>query len=514
MNVAERALLAFAPGWAAARAQSRVRAMYYSSAYEATKPDRNRKWWRERGSGNRAAMMAVRPLREMARQLERNHDIARNILNVLVRNVVGANGIGVEPQPLTKDGDIHDDLALQIHALHANWCLKPEVTQQFDKARMEQMLCRSWFRDGEVLYQKVMGYLATLDHGTIVPLSVEMIEADLLPLEFSDVPNGVFQGVQRNAWGKPVGYWLYKTHPNDPSYPYQPERKYVSADVVGHIKAIDRIGQVRGVSAFASVITRLDDIKDYEESERIAAKIAASMAAVIKKGDPSTFNAEDLVDPNTGQKYPKRRLEFESGMIFDDLRPGEDISMIDSKRPNAGLEQFRNSQLRAVAGGTDVSYSSASKHYDGTYSAMRQELVEQWAAYETLSNAFVDMCTRPIYESFISAALFSGQLKIPRDADPNSIRNALFIPPQMPWIDPLKEANANQIVEDRAYESGPEIIRSRGGNPRDVARQQAWWLRLKKSLGIPDVTTGRQLAVNTQPNTNPNPDAPVPAEEA
>ena len=513
MNAVERALLAVSPAWAAARAQARVKAMYYSDAYEATRPDRNRKWWRERGSGNRASMMATRPLREMARQLERNHDIARGILGILVRNVVGANGIGIEPQPLTKDGDIHDDLAQQIHLLHADWSLKPEVTQQFDKARMEQLLCRSWFRDGESLFQMVMGYLATLDHGTLVPYSVEMIEADLLPLEFSDVPNGIFQGVQRNAWGKPTGFWLYKNHPNDPASPYAPERKFVSADVMGHIKAVDRIGQVRGVSAFASVITRLDDIKDYEESERIAAKIAASMAAVIKKGDPSVFDASDLVDQATGQRYPKRRLEFEPGMIIDDLRPGEDVTMIDSKRPNAGLEAFRNAQLRAVAGGTDVSYSSASKHYDGSYSAMRQELVEQWSAYATLSNAFVDMCTRPIYGGFITAALLSGQLKIPRDADPQSIRNALYVPPQMPWIDPLKEANANQIVEDRAYESGPEIIRSRGGNPREVARQQAWWLRLKKLSGIPDVTTGRQLVINPQPNTNPNPDAPIPEEE-
>lgn len=512
MNAVERAIMAVSPSWAAQRARARIRAMYYSDAYEATRPTRERKSWRERGAGNRAALMAVRPLREMARQLDRNHDIAHSILNILVRNVVGANGIGVEPQPKTKDGDIHDDLAEQIHELQQDWARKPEVTGQFNKARMEQLLCRSWLRDGEVLFQKVTGYLPSLTHGSAVPYSIEMIEADLLPLEFSDVSNGIFQGVQRNAWGRPVGYWLYKWHPNDPALPYLPDRKYVTADVIGHIKAIDRIGQVRGVSTFASVMTRLDDIKDYEESERIAAKIAASLAAVIKKGDPAAFNPDDLID-KFGNPVPKRRLEFEPGMVIDDLRPGEDIAMLDSKRPNTGLEQFRNGQLRAVAGGTDVSYSAASKNYDGSYSALRQELVDQWSAYATISSAFIDMATRPQHEGLISAALLSGKLKIPRDADPNTIADALYVPPQMPWIDPQREANANQIVEDRAYESGPEIIRSRGGNPREVARQQAWWLRMKKRLGIPDVTTGRQLTVNPQPETNPNPDAPTPAEQ-
>lgn len=513
LNSVERAIMAVSPGWAARRAASRVRAYYFSDAYEATRPDRNHKWWRERGSGNRAALMAVRPLREMARQLDRNHDIARGIMNILVRNVVGANGIGIEPQPKTLDGDIHDDLAEQLHDLHLDWSRRPEVTWQFNRARMEQLLCRSWMRDGESLYQKVTGYLSSLDHGTVVPYSVEMIEADLLPLEFSDIGAGIFQGVERNAWGRAVAFWLYKTHPNDPAYPYQPEKKRVSSDVIGHIKAIDRIGQVRGVSAFASVVGRLDDVKDYEESERIAAKIAASLAAVIKKGDASVFNPSDLIDPSTGSQYRKRRLEFEPGMIIDDLRPGEDIAMLDSKRPNAGLENFRNAQIRAVASGTDVSYSAASKNYNGTYSALRQELVDQWSAYETISNAFIDMCTRPIYEGFVSAALLSGKLKIPKDADPNSVSDALYIAPQMPWIDPQREASANEIVEDRCYESGPEIIRSRGGNPREVARQQAWWLRMKKKLGIPDVVTGRQLPQQVVPPTDPNPDAPTPQEQ-
>jgi lambda family phage portal protein len=501
------------PGWAARRNRARVNALYWNHAYEATVPNTHRKRVRDEGSGNRAAWFAARPLREMARQLDRNHDIAHGILNILVRNVVGPGGIGIEPQPKDFNGDIHDDFAEQIHELHSEWSERPEVTWCHDRARMEQLLCRSWIRDGDVFDQKITGYLPTLDHGTIVPFSVEMIEADLCPLEYSDASQGIFQGVERNAWGKPIAFHLYKTHPNDPAYMGMPDRKRVSADVIDHIKAVDRIGQVRGVSVFASVLTRLDDIKDYEESERIAAKIAARLAAVIKKGDPQSYDPASEVDPVTGNRYPRRQLRLDPGTIIDDLRPGEDVSMLDSRRPNPNVESHRNGQMRAVATGADVSYSASSKDYDGSYSALRQELVDQWGAYATVSNAFIKMHSRPVFRGFITAALLSGKLKVPKNVNPMTVADALYVPPQMPWIDPLKEAEANQIVEDRAYESAPEIIRSRGGNPREVARQQAWWIRTKKKLGIPDVTTGRQQVVKPVPDTNPNPDAPVPAEE-
>ena len=51
-----------------------------------------------------------------------------------------------------------------------------------------------------------------------------------------------------------------------------------------------------------------------------------------------------------------RLMTMKPGMIFDNLLPGEDIDMIESNRPNTMLEQFRNSQLRAVAAGTCTSF--------------------------------------------------------------------------------------------------------------------------------------------------------------
>lgn len=482
MNVLERAILAVSPGWARRRAWNRG----WVAAYESATPSIARPGRREAGSGNVAVARAGRALREQARHLEQNHDLARGVLDVLVRNTVGT-GIGVEPQPRKKGerAEIDDQFAWQLSQLWRDYCRRPEVTWQHDMGSAERLLARTWFRDGEVLAQRVGGMTPSLDHGTKIPYSIEMLEPDLLPFDLNRLAAigqaQITMGVETNAWNRPVAYWVYKRHPGDlVAIPSTSEMKRLPADRVLHLKAIDRIGQLRGVSVFASVLARLEDLKDYEESERVAAKVAASMAAYIKKHAP-----DDYAPPPAESDGKKRTMRMRPGMIFDDLAPGEDIGTIDTKRPNPNAVAWRQAQLRAVASGTGTSFSSTAKSYDGTYSSQRQELVEQFGAYQILSAEFIARITQPIYEDAIRWGITSRLITVPAGVDPETVLDATFIPPQMPWIDPKKEVEAWAILEDRAYASGPEIVRRRGGNPHDVLDQQGRWLRQKEEAKVP-----------------------------
>lgn len=486
----DRIIAGISPSWAVRRAQSR-RVLAY---YEAAKADRQRKQRRETGSGDTAVLRAGRLIREQARHLEQNHDLARGAINLMVANIAGANGITIEPQPRTKAGDIHAELAEQIRELWADWIRWPDVTWEYDWAAVQRVMARAWLRDGEVLAQFVDGASKTLDHGTVVPFSIEMIEADHLPFEFSRATKPrITAGVERNDWGRPIAYHIYRDHPGDMvRMPVQSDLKRVSADRMLHLKLCDRSRQARGVSAFASVMGRLDDIKDYEESERVAAKVAASMAAVIKKGQPDLYEAPLDADP--------RDLKFRPGMIFDDLLPGESIETIDAKRPNPNVESFRSGQLRAVSAGIGCTYSSLAKDYDGTYSSQRQELVEGWGIYSVLQSEFTGQFVRPVYERFISVAMAARLIKLPSDLRPLSIDDALFIGPQMPWIDPIKEAKAWGELERNGHASGPEIIRRRGQNPIDVLDQESRWREQARDRDLviaADPANDKQTAANT-----------------
>lgn len=495
----DRAIATISPEWALRRFRARSVLAYY----EAVKKNRLRRARTKDGTGDMTAIGNARDLRLYARDLERNHDISRGALDRLVQNVVGPNGIAIEPQPRNAQGEIHEDLAWEILALWRNWVKRPEVTWQHSWPSAQRMLARAWLRDGDALAQRLIGNFGNFNHGTDVPYSLELLEADACPLEFNDDLRSIVQGVERSGYGRPLAFWLYKI---DPSKLLRlitiADLKRVPAERMIHVKLVDRMQQARGISIFASVITRLDDIKDYEDSERIAAKVAASMGAYIKKGVPDEYSIAFEDDGVT----PKRRdMKFRPGMIFDDLNPGEDVGMIDSRRPNPEVENYRKGQLRAAAAGIGISYSSFARDYNGTYSAQRQELVETYGAYGVLSGEFGDRVVYPVYEDFLSAAVLSGQLTLPRDLDPRTLDDCILIPPQMPWIDPEKEATAWMALERAGYASGPEIVRRRGQNPRDVIEQEFNWQRMQADKGFtPDLSNAGKNPNNPAPNQTSN----------
>jgi lambda family phage portal protein len=465
------------PGWAAARARDRVRTAAYRQAYEAAEATHLRRQSRDFGSGNAVVALTGAALRNQARHLDRNHDIISGGLSSVVQNIIGATGVNVVPTPRDAEGNVVESVVDQIMPLYVAWSKRPEVTWMHDWASAQRLLARTWLRDGEAFAQELRGPIPFLEHGSSVPFSLELLEPDLVPLDLDDAARRILQGVERNAWGRPVAFHVYRRHPGDPDV-FMPDSTRVPADLIRHLRTVDRIGQVRGISILASTFARIEDLKDYEESERIAAKIAASFAAMIIKGDPASY--ESL--PGTGNQ--PRQMRMQPGMVFDDLRPGESVSTIDSKRPNPNLETYRNGQLRAIAAPMRISFSTLAKNYNGTYSAQRQELVEQYGAYGVLAYEFVSQMLRPIYERFVAMAVVSGELVLPRGVSLASAVGADYLPPPMPWIDPVKEAVGLRTMVRAGFRSASSVIAERGGRMYDTYEQIALERRWATDNGL------------------------------
>ncbi len=467
MNAVDRMISVFSPQAALKRAQARGVLSYY----EAAKPSRTRKFRRDQAGPNLQTQQGAVAIRNQIRHLEQNHDIARGALRTMVNNVVGPKGISIEPQPRRADGTIHKDYADALLAAWKEWERKPEVTHQFHWARVQRMVCRTWLRDGEGFAQTLSGPVQLLDHGTRVPFSLELFEPDMVPYSLNDTRRGIRQGVQLNAWGRPNGFWVHKNHPTDGVVlPSSNDLKFVPAERILHITVADRIGQIRGVSEFASVITRLEDIKDYEESERVAAKIAAMLTAYVKRGNPEHLDPETLPRDENGDIKP-REIGLEPGTIIDTLEVGEEIGLVDSKRPNPNLVTFRQGQLKAFAAGIGASYSSVARDYNGTFSAQRQELIEQWVHYATLTDEFVGNFIQPTWAQFVRASALSGVVPIPADVESGTEEDAMFVGQQMPWIDPAKEATGWLTLVRAGFASEYEVMRKRGVNPEDTIEQ-------------------------------------------
>lgn len=472
MNIVDRMIGFFNPQSGLIRAQNRQIYNRVMAGYEAAKTNRMRKKNRETGSSNQLVERDARALREEARHLQRNHDLSRGAIRVLVNNIVGEHGIGIEPQPRKlNSNEIYESYAQDLREAWRDWCRAPEVTQQHSFSKVQRLVAATWIRDGEAFSQMLVGINPTLNHGTRVPFSLELFEPDMVPLDFNDSERNIRQGIERNEWGRWRAAWVFKRDPKEiMGMVHRNDLKRIPWENILHIAAIDRIGQIRGVSEFASVITRLADLKDYEESERIAAKIAASLTAYIKKGGADNYmGGQDLT--NTANGSVVRDLSLQAGMIIDGLEPGEDVGMIDSNRPNQHLVGWRQGQLKAFAAGLGGSYSSISRDYDGNYSSQRQELIEQWVHYATLTDELCCQFIQPVWENFVRAADLSGIVKKPRDLHPFSEDDALFQGQSIPWIDPYREALAARTLVRAGFTSEISVIRKRGQNPADVLDQ-------------------------------------------
>lgn len=481
MNLLDRGLAVLAPRYAAKRMLARS----VLALYEGGRSTRRRKKSRDNSTGERQVARDAATVRATIRDLERNYDLVDGALSTLVRNIIGPNGISIEPTPRVgtpgdKFDDIDDDFARSLLNLWREFSKSPEVTRTLNWVQAQELACRSWLRDGEMFAQLVEGG-AIAKHGSAVPLSIELLEADVVPLDYERIEPNIQSGIERDAWGAPRAYYVHKTHPGAGAWFNNQDIKRVPAERFLHVAVRRRLSGLRGISLFASAIDRLLDIKDYEESERTAARIAARIAAYIKRDVNMEGWAAAVGDD--GQPADRDFL-LEAGALFTDCAPGESIEMVDPKRPNTILEQFRTAMMRAVSRAIGLSYSSLAGDYDGTYSAQRQELVEAYDGYRMMTQTFVSRFVQPIWERFVDLAIASGQLKVPAHIRRDSVAQASFRGPKMPWIDPLKEANGIRVLARSGVQSLTQAIAERGGRIQDVFEEIARERELAGELGI------------------------------
>jgi len=496
MKWVDLAIAGLFPKFAMKRMQAR---QGIKAFYEAAKVSQYHKTRNVTGSPDDETKGASDKLRIQARHLEQNHDIARGVLDVLVDNTVG---LGIRPAPMVMNaaGELDRDVNDQLLKLWKDWVKVPEVTHEHSYYGLQRIMARSWYRDGEVLSQFLEGTSRGLDHGTVVPFSLEPLEADYLPSDMDDEGKGIIQGVKKNQWGRPTQYFIFKKFPTGFVYSNTSETKRVNADRMLHLKFVDRLKQTRGVSVFASVINRLDDIKEIEESERVAARVAAAMTGFIKKGSPDMY-----VAPDAGEDT--REMEFNPGMIFDNLQLGEEVGTISSNRPNNELIPFRDSQLKAAAAGTGSSYSSISRNYDGTYSSQRQELSESYVHYGILWSAFTERFCTPVWERFVRAAVTAKLVELPAGVDMDTLYDVSHSRPAMVTVDPAKEMSGIRDELDLRISSLSQIQRRRGNDPDEVRAEIVREREMDEEAGLaPNMEEG-------DPDDPENPDDPPPEDE-
>jgi lambda family phage portal protein len=468
LNWLDRAVCWISPQWGYQRIAWKIAAR----AYDAGDGRRLNDGWSSVNQPGHVVDRASRDaIRGRARDLERNSDILESIVLAFERNVVGT-GFTLQPKITKAGGDIDDPVNDKVLALWRDWC-RPrncDVQARLSFNEMCRMAIRRMRVDGGIFFIKCY-----TDRG-IIPLSLQMREVDDLDTTVSagKLKNGnyIVDGIEVDEWGRHVAYY-FKTYLPDGYTTTEPKR--VEADRVIYLQKINRPSQVREMSPLAPSLSRIKDINQYVEAVNVQARIAACFAMAVKKMTPNFGLGRGVAGAKTDAATGYLGQSVTPGMIYH-LQPGDEVAAVNPPILGSSPKDLLNIQQRLAAAGQGVSYEVGSRDMSMVnYSSARQGLLEDMEEYREHQQYLVDHMLYEVYTEFLISAALKGLLpfdiaQLLRDK-PRYMAHR-FIPRGWAWIDPLKEAKANETALSTGQETLERICAEKGLDWREVIEQR------------------------------------------
>jgi lambda family phage portal protein len=292
-----------------------------------------------------------------------------------------------------------------------------------------------------------------------------------------DAGGQIISGVEFDAGGKRVAYWVYPKRQGQLFFTAPPVR--IPASEVVHLFAPLAPGQVRGISWLSTILLRLHDLDQYEDAQLVRQKIAACFTAFIKVPDDELnggSGATDNLPPDNG---------MEPGAVWA-LRPGEDVAF--SAPPGVGdAVQFIQLQLRAVAAGIGIpEHLLTGDLSQVNYSSIRAGLIEFRRRIEQLQYSIVifQFC-RPVWERFVTGSIFSGALSAPDfESNPESYFAVDWYPPAHEWVDPLKDVQADALAVQNGFKPRRQVVAGAGYDVEEIDAEFVADRAREKALGL------------------------------
>lgn len=431
-------------------------------------------------------------MRAWARKLVRDNAYAWGVVDTIVSSVVGC-GITAQSMFETPEGEDIEDVNWMRDETWQAWCEVADINGQYTFEEMQRIAQREIVEAGEVLIHLVT--TPSNEYRGVsrpVPFALELIEADRLAGDkdaYAIAREGdlrIVRGVELDELGKPVAYYIYQDHPNAP-YAWNRTPVRIEARNVIHLFRRDRIGQSRGVSWFAPVMSWMRDLGVYVDNEIQASAVASCFGVAIKTEGPIGGllppSGEDSVD-SAGNSFDY----LEPAMVVR-LNPGESVESINPGRPNSASEPWIALMLRGIAVGTGLSYEVVARDYSKTnYSSSRTSQLEDRRRFRCWQQYLLNHMCQPIWDRFCEAAALAGREEFPTMAELLENRRKYaaveWQTQEWEWVDPQAEQAASQASIDALQSTYQVELGNRGRNWRQVFYQRAKEEQLKRQLGL------------------------------
>jgi lambda family phage portal protein len=469
LNLIDKAIAFVNPQGAVDRLVARQRIKNFE--YDAVKYSRQRK-----GPSQLSGAEDYRSNYDRVELMKRARDLAENV--GLVRSILmkfaSHTAANISYQARTENPEVNTE----VEAYWADWWDKCDISTRHTGSTLMQVAIMSMLRDGDFLF--------VLVRDSDGNLKIQGIEGDRLGDPFkvytsSELIGGIHID-QRT--GAPTAYDIYSRSIGD-MYTYQAT---IPASQAFHLFDPLRIDQYRGISAFHTAINDATDIHEIVGFEKMAAKVASSQSAVIRRNNNNASDLSSLTNDQDTNGSPIKLEAIESGKISY-LEPGEDIVFPDGpSRPSGAFAEFHKILLRNICMGVGIPYSFAVDPSAMSGPTARLEMQQAGRTFRRYQKLLEDKVLRPIKNIVIADAVARGLIE--DNVGTRTTRGIFNFGPNVS-ID-LSRDSASSIAEFKTgLRTAADIYSERGQDFESSLRQRAqeasFIKKLSKEYEIPAV---------------------------
>lgn len=409
---------------------------------------------------------SVRKLRARARELSRNNAYVQSYLNLLTGNVIGPTGIGFQARVRDNSGDLNKLINRKIGDAWYQWCNGPVTRDgRMNLTAYCEAALATVANDGESFSRFWEG--DRFEHG----LALEPIDCDLVDEDYNRRETGmndIRMGVEVDGDGRPVNYYVRDGYPSL-FLGGTRERTAIPASEVIHMMRFRRVNQTRGVTWLGPTMIALRMLEGYEESELVAARIAASKMGFFQSQKPDVTS--EFADAKTDAKEPIR-MEANPGTM-EQLPVGWEFKEWSPDHPTSAFPSFVKGNLRKIATGLGVSYNALASDLEGVnFSSLRSGLLMERDTWRKLQQWWIGEFMQRVYRRWLASALLRGIITL----DARDFRKFYMVkwsPRGWPWVNPKDEADAAVTQIGAGLNSRQRIVAERGDDFYDIAEELA-----------------------------------------
>jgi len=470
----------------------------------ATKGGRHGSWPARRTSPNTEVKKAAPTLRARAHDAVRNTALGARVIEILAGNLVGAHGIRPRAKSKNKRGKKTDAYMNEQWDGYAESKLC-DVSGQHTHYALQEQIARALFESGDAIIRR------RWMPGRPFLFATEVYESEHLDDQKNETTSSggeIIQGVEFDAIGERVAYWLFPRHPHDMSLGRRALSKSVrvpAKDVI-HLYVCLRPGQVRGVTWLAPILATMRDLDDCEDAEAVRRRLEACFAGFIRTtGGAKPFNMTGIANPPVGTAadvaagqavvrdangLPMEK--FEPGM-FAYLPDGTEITFSEPKGIG-GFTPYRKGKHETISIGAQITYAQASGDLsNANYSSLRAGNIEFRRTIESLQWKVFVPGLEGIYQWWLEAMVMRGDLRTPAYPHAWSL-------PKWVSVDPAKDMLADLMLARSGLVPPQEMIGAYGWTDDEVVQG---WLDFRQKLAekSKELGKGEKIVVDMDPSS-------------